>query len=373
MPIKLTEVKTPKDMKRFVFLPDVINAGRPGWVPPLYDDDKAVLNPKKNPALSYCETVYMLAWDGDKCVGRVAAIINRKYNEYAKVKTARFGFFDAIDDIEVVRALTGFVEQWAKERGMTKVVGPMGFTEEDPEGFIFEGYHENPTLACYQNTPVMNEYMAQLGYGKELDWFVYKMDIAKTMTPLYRKMFERASRSKLFRLKEFKAKKELQAYIRPIFRLMNDCFTDIYGYSPLSDNDVDHLAKRYMPLLEPRFIKVIETPEQEVVGFMVSIPNFSPGIVKARGRLFPFGFLHIMNASKKTTQLDNYLGAVKPEFRGKGVDILMGFAQLQTAADAGFKIMDSHHEMETNTLMRAEMERTGAEIYKRFRLYSKEI
>ncbi|MCB5247852.1 MAG: hypothetical protein LHW57_07505, partial [Candidatus Cloacimonetes bacterium] len=249
----------------------------------------------------------------------------------------------------------------------------MGFTEEDPEGFIFEGYHENPTLACYQNTPVMNEYMAQLGYGKELDWFVYKMDIAKTMTPLYRKMFERASRSKLFRLKEFKAKKELQAYIRPIFRLMNDCFTDIYGYSPLSDNDVDHLAKRYMPLLEPRFIKVIETPEQEVVGFMVSIPNFSPGIVKARGRLFPFGFLHIMNASKKTTQLDNYLGAVKPEFRGKGVDILMGFAQLQTAADAGFKIMDSHHEMETNTLMRAEMERTGAEIYKRFRLYSKEI
>lgn len=373
MPVTLTEVKTPRDMKRFVYLPEVINAGRPGWVPPLYDDDKAVLNPRKNPALSYCETVYMLAWKDSKCVGRVAAIINRKYNEYAKVKTGRFGWFEAIDDLEVVKALVGFAENWLKERGMTRIVGPMGFTEEDPEGLIFMGYHENPTLACYQNTPVMNQFLEQLGYGKELDWFVYKLDIVKTMTPLYKKMFERASRSTLFRLKEFTAKKELKAYIRPIFKLMNDCFVDIYGYSPLSDHDVDHLAKRYMPLLEPRFIKVVETPEGEVVGFIVSIPNFSPGIVKARGRLFPLGFLYIMNASKKTTQLDNYLGAVKPEFRGKGVDILMGYAQLKTAAAAGFKIMDSHHEMEENTLVRAEMERTDAEIYKKFRLYSKDL
>nr|HPH61260.1 hypothetical protein [Candidatus Syntrophosphaera sp.] len=108
MPVTLTEVKTPRDMKRFVYLPEVINAGRPGWVPPLYDDDKAVLNPRKNPALSYCETVYMLAWKDSKCVGRVAAIINRKYNEYAKVKTGRFGWFEAIDDLEVVKALVGF-------------------------------------------------------------------------------------------------------------------------------------------------------------------------------------------------------------------------------------------------------------------------
>ncbi len=373
MPVTLTEVKTPKDMKRFVFLPEVINAGRPGWVPPIFDDDKAVLNPKKNPALSYCDTVYMLAWKDGRCVGRVAATINRKYNEYASAKTGRFGWFDAIDDLEVVDALLKFAENWVKERGMTKIVGPMGFTEEDPEGFIFMGYHENPTLACYQNTPVMNEYVEKLGYGKELDWFVYKLDIVKTMTPLYQKLFERASRSTLFRLKEFKAKKELQAYIRPIFKLMNECFVDIYGYSPLSDHDVDHLAKRYMSMLDPRFIKVVETPAGEVIGFIVSIPNFSPGIVKARGRLFPFGIFHIMSASNKTTQLDNYLGAVKPEFRGKGVDILMGYAQLKAATAAGLKIMDSHHEMENNTLVRAEMERTGAEIYKKFRLYSKQL
>ncbi len=373
MPIKLTEVKTRQDMKRFISLPGVINVGRPGWVPPLYSDDKEVLDPKQNPAMSYCDTLYMLAWDGDKCVGRVAAIINHKYNDYAQVKTARFGFFDAIDNLEVVRALTEFVENWAREQGMTKIVGPMGFTEEDPEGFIFMGFDENPTYGSYQNTPAMNEYMDTLGYGKELDWFVYKMDIVKTMTPLYTKMFERAQRSTLFHLKEFKAKKELNAYVRPIFRLMNECFVDIYGYSPLSDSDVDHLAKRYMPLLDPRFIKAVETPEKEVVGFIISIPNFSSGLIKAKGQLFPFGFLHILNASKNATQLDNYLGAVKTEFRGRGVDILMGFAQLKTAAEAGFKIMDSHHEMENNAKVRAEMERTGAEIYKKFRLYSKEL
>ncbi|HPB43092.1 MAG TPA: hypothetical protein PL102_01520 [Candidatus Syntrophosphaera sp.] len=373
MPVTLTEVKTRRDMKRFVYLPEVINAGRPGWVPPLYDDDKAVLNPKKNPALSYCDTVYMLAWKDGKCVGRVAPIINHKYNDYAKVKTGRFGWFDAIDDLEVVKALVDFAEKWLKERGMTRIVGPMGFTEEDPEGFIFMGYHENPTLACYQNTPIINEYMEKLGYGKEIDWFVYKLDMIKAMSPLYKKLFERASRSSLFRLKEFKSKKEINAYIRPVIRLMNECFVDIYGYSPLSDEDVEHLAKRYMPLLEPRFIKVVETPEKEVIGFMVSIPNFSPGIVKARGRLFPFGFIHILNAAKTTTQLDNYLGAVKAEYRGKGVDILMGYAQMKTAVDAGFKIMDSHHEMEDNIPMRAEMERSGGEIYKKFRLYSKDL
>ncbi|NLW18347.1 MAG: hypothetical protein GXY81_01475 [Candidatus Cloacimonetes bacterium] len=373
MSVTLTEIKSRKDMKRFLFLPESINASRPGWVPPLYDDDKEVLNSKINPALKYCDTEYRLAWKDGKCVGRVAAIINHKYNEYASDKTCRFGFFDAIDDFEVVKALVNFAEDWGRQRGMKKIVGPMGFTEEDPEGFIYMGFDENPTISCYQNTPIMNEYMDKLGYGKELDWFVYKMDIAKSLTPLYAKMFERYSRSKLFNLKEFKSKREIKPYIKPVFKLMNESFDEIYGYSPLSEGDMEHLAKRFMMMVDPRFIKGVETPEKELIGFMISIPNFSPGLQKARGRLFPFGFMHILNASKTSTQLDSLLGAVKKEYRGRGVDILIGYSQMKTALDAGFKIVDSHHIMEHNESMRAEMERSGSVIYKKFRLYQKTL
>jgi len=273
----------------------------------------------------------------------------------------------------VVKALVNFAEDWGRQRGMKKIVGPMGFTEEDPEGFIYMGFDENPTISCYQNTPIMNEYMDKLGYGKELDWFVYKMDIAKSLTPLYAKMFERYSRSKLFNLKEFKSKREIKPYIKPVFKLMNESFDEIYGYSPLSEGDMEHLAKRFMMMVDPRFIKGVETPEKELIGFMISIPNFSPGLQKARGRLFPFGFMHILNASKTSTQLDSLLGAVKKEYRGRGVDILIGYSQMKTALDAGFKIVDSHHIMEHNESMRAEMERSGSVIYKKFRLYQKTL
>lgn len=373
MAINIKEVHNRKDLKDFIFLPEKLNAGREGWVPPFYSDDKWVLDPQKNPAHSYCESVYILAHDGKELAGRAAGIINRRYNDYAGAKTARFGFFECARNFEAMETLVRYLEDWARSRGMEKLVGPMGFTEEDPLGFIFEGYDETPSLACYQNEPWMNEYVEKLGYGKELDYFVYKLDIDTAMTDIYRKLFERAGRSKAFKLVEFKTKKQLKPYVKPIFELMNESFDEIYGYSPLDEADVEMLAARYMPLLDPRFVKLAVSPENKPVGFMVSIPNMAPGIIKARGRLFPLGIFHLLKAAKNSTQLDNYLGAVQKEFRAKGVDILIGYAQLRSAREAGFEFMDSHHEMEDNLKMRAEMERAGAEVYKKFRVYQKEL
>ncbi|MBW6514518.1 MAG: hypothetical protein K0B87_07165 [Candidatus Syntrophosphaera sp.] len=373
MPITLKEVRTKKEMKQFVYLPEKIHAGHQGWIPPIYADDMWTFNARKNPAHEYCESFQLLAYDGPRIVGRVAGIINRRYNDYAKTSSARFGFLEATEDFEVTKALVEYVENWAREKGIARIVGPMGYTEEDPLGFIFEGYHETPSLACIQNLPWMNEYMERLGYAKELDYFVYKLDIKTAMSDLYAKMFERISKNKAFRLLEFKSKKEVRPWVKPVFELMNESFDQIYGYSPLDEADVELLAKRYMPLLDPRFIKAVVTPENQMIGFMVSFPNMAPGIIKARGRLLPFGILHIIRAAKKAVQLDNYLGAVKKEFRGKGVDILMGYAQMRQARDAGFEFMDSHHEMEENLKMRAEMERSGGVVYKKYRLYFKEL
>jgi predicted GNAT family acetyltransferase len=152
---------------------------------------------------------------------------------------------------------------------------------------------------------------------------------------------------------------------------MNDSFKELYGYSTLDEQEMDELAKRYLPVIDPRFIKAVKTTDGEIVGFIVGIPSIAEGIRAARGRLWPFGFLKIIKASKRSRKLDLYLGGIKSEFRSKGLDVLMGYSMLESARKAGFEYIDSHHELETNVKMRAEMERTGGKVYKRFRIYSK--
>lgn len=373
MPIIIKEVISQRDLKKFVYLPRELHRDHPGWVPPFYSDDLWVLTPGKNPAHDYSQHLYLLAYEDGKLAGRAAGIINERYNDYTNTKTARFGYMDTTASFEVAKALLDRIELWAKDRGMDRLIGPMGFTEEDPEGFIIFGFDEVTNLTTYQNHPYTIEHLARLGYDKEIDYFVYKVDIAAAMTPLYRKIYERVSRNPEFRVLNFRRKSELGQYIKPIFKLMNESFDDIYGYSPLDEKDVEQLAKRYMPLLDPRFIKAVVNQADEVVGFIIGIPNIAEGLIKAKGRIFPFGFIHLLRAQKRSTKLDTYLGAVKKSERSKGIDVLLGYNMMDTALKAGFKILDSHHEMELNTKIRAEMERAGGVIYKKYRIFKKDF
>jgi ribosomal protein S18 acetylase RimI-like enzyme len=373
MAIIVKPATTRSEMKTFIYLPEIIHANHKGWVPPFFADDKRTFDPKRNLSFAYCECVCLLAYENGIAVGRVAGIINHRYNKNARVQNARFGYMEVPARLDVTAALLNYVETWAKGKGMTKLVGPMGFTEEDPEAFIIEGFEEITNLATNQNFPQIPEYMAQLGYTKEVDYFVYKVKIADAITDLYRKVFQRVSRSKELKLMEFKTKKELARYIVPIFRLMNQSFTVLYGYSPFEEEEMVQFAKRYMPGVDPRFIKCVVNAQDEVVGFVVGIPNMSSGIIKARGRLFPFGFIHILSARKHSKKLDVYLGAVKEEYRSKGVDVLMGYKMFETAQAAGIEYLDSHHELEDNIAMRSEMERVGGKIYKKYRIFQKNL
>ncbi|MCK9309580.1 MAG: hypothetical protein PHH43_03515 [Candidatus Cloacimonetes bacterium] len=373
MNITVKEVQTPSEMKQFIYLPEKLNADRPNWVPPFYADDARSFDPKRNPSHAYCQHVYALAYEGDKIVGRVAGIINTRFNTLSNATTARFGYMDATDSLQVTEALIAFVAKWATAKGMTKLIGPMGFTEEDPEGFIIEGFDEVVTLASNQNRPSMPVYMEKLGFSKEVDYVVYNVLVAEAKTELYHKMFLRKSRSTEIRLLEFSKKSELKKYILPIFRLMNETFIDLYGYSAFEEHEMQDLANRYLPVVNPQFIKAVVNAQGEVVGFIVAIPNMAPGIIKAKGRIFPLGFLHILSAMKKSTQLDLYMGAIKESYRSKGVDLLMGYALLESCTKAGILNWDSHHELENNIQVRGEMERGGGKIYKRFRIYQKQL
>jgi hypothetical protein len=374
MAIEIREVKGRKDLKTFIYLPEKIHEGRKNWVHPIYMDEWKFFDPSKNKAFGYSDTLLLLAFRDGACVGRAMGIINHRFNEHRNEKTARFGYLETWEDREVVHALLSSIEDWARARGMVRIVGPYGFSDQDPEGFLIEGFEYRATIATYHNFEWMPGFVEAEGYVKDVDYFVYKLDVPKEPPDFYKRIYERAMRKGTFDILEFQKKKEIKPWIRPILSLMNECYLDsnIYGFAPLDEKEMDDLAKRYLPVLDPRFIKGVKK-DGEVASFVIGMPDLTEGIQKARGRLFPFGFIHILRAAKKTKQLDLLLGAVKERYRGMGLDVLMGIKIIISAYEAGYEIMDTHHELESNVKVRGEMERMGGKLYKKYRVYTKDL
>ena len=372
MPIEIREVFSRKDLKTFIYLPEKIHAGHENWVHPIYMDDWKYFDKKKNKAFGYCDTILLLAWKDGRPVGRAMGIINHRFNEHRNEKTARFGYLDIYEDKEALHAILSFIEDWAQAKGMTKIVGPYGFSDQDPEGFLIEGFEHRATIATYYNFEWMPKFLEDEGYAKDNDWFVYKLDVPQELPEFYKKIYERAMKRGTYEIIEFRKRKELKPWIRPILSLMNECYMagNIYGFAPLEEEEMDDLAKRYLPVVDPRFVKAVKK-DGEVVAFIIAMPDMTEGIRKARGRLLPFGFIHVLRAAKKTKQLDLLLGAVKEQYRGQGLDVLMGVKTLMSAHEAGYEMMDTHHEMEANVKVRAEMERMGGTIYKKYRAFHK--
>jgi predicted GNAT family acetyltransferase len=374
MNITVRDVASKKDLKTFIYLPEELHRGHLNWVHPIYMDEWKYFDPKKNSAFSYCEAIRLLAERDGRAVGRVMGIINPRYNEHRQERTARFGYLETPRDQAVVHALLTRVEEWGRGQGMTRIVGPYGFSDQDPEGFMIKGFENRATIATYFNFEWLPDLVQAEGYVKDIDYFVYKLDVPQVLPEFYVKILERAQRKGQFQVVEFENKKQLKPWVRPILSMMNEVYAagNIYGYAPLSEQEMDELAKRYMPVINPHFIKIV-LKDGEVASFIIGIPDMSEGILKARGRLFPFGFLKILRSAKTTKQLDLLLGAVKEKYRGVGLDVMMGVKMIQSAQKAGFKIMDTHHEMETNVKVRAEMERMGGQIYKVYRIYQKPL
>lgn len=373
MEIALTEVLTRKDLREFIFLPAKIHRGRTNWVPPIWADEWTLFDPDRNESFSHCDTVRLLARREGEVVGRIMGIINRRYNEHRGEKVARWAWLEAWEEQEVIHALLARVEEWARQRGMERIVGPYGFSDQDPEGYLIRGFEHRATIATNYNHEWLPGIIEEEGYEKDIDYFVYTYPIPDELPEHYRKICERVSR-RGFEVTEFTKRKELKPWVKPILGLMNETYTEsnIYGYVPLTEKEMEALARRYLPLLDPRLVKAVMV-DGEPVAFVISMPDLSLGIQKARGRLFPFGIFRIMRAAKRTTQLDLLLGAVKKEYRGRGLDLLMGEALFRSAREAGLEVVDTHHEMEENEAVRADMERMGGEIYKVFRVWQKNL
>lgn len=372
MHVQVKPVSGRRELRQFIYLPAHIHRDHPGWVPPIYMDEWRFFSPKKNKAFSYCHTTLASAYRNGRLAGRIMGIINRRCNEIRKANTARFGFLECYEDQDVAHALLDYVEDWARNKGMNRIIGPMGFTDLDPEGFLVEGFEHQPTIATYYNFEYIIRFLESKGYAKEVDYVVYKVEVPDKVPELYEKVSQRLSTRRGFKLVEFTKRKEMKPYVQEIVALMNETFQDLYGYVPLDEEEAADVAKRYLPILDPRFVKIVRADNQ-TVAFVLGIPNMNEGIRKAKGRLFPFGIFKIMLAARKSKQLDLLLGAIKQDYRGRGLDVLMGAAMMRSALNAGFELIDSHHELETNTSIRAEMERVGGQVYKRLRIFQKDL
>jgi len=373
MTLKIKAVAAKKDIKKFIFLPEKIHASHKTWVPPIYLDEWRYFNPQKNPAFKYCDTLLLLAFDGGIPVGRAMGIINHRHNSRKNERTARFACLESHENIKVVHGLLTRIEDWAREKGMNKVIGPYGFSDQDPEGFLIDGFEHRATIVTYHNFEWMPGFVVDHGYSKEIDYVVYRISVGRGIPEVFQKMKQRILKRGNLEILEARRKKDLKPWMKDAFRLLNESYveSEIFGFDVLDEKEVDDLIKRYLPIVDPRFVKGVKKGD-ELVGFVIGIPDITGGIQKAGGRLFPFGFYKILRAGKKTRQFDLLLGAIKKEYRGLGADILQITAMSASLQKAGFELIDTHHQMETNKKMRAVFERLG-EVYKRFRVYRKEI
>jgi hypothetical protein len=370
--IEIREVVTRQDLKDFIYLPKKVHRNNPAWLPPLYSDEWLLYDPLKNKSFEYCDYTRLIAYIDNVPVGRIMGLINRRYNEIKEENNGRFCFLEAINDPDVVNALLGRVEDWAKKKGMSKIVGPFAFSDKDPQGLQVEGFEYGAVLSAPTNAEYLPRLVEAAGYGTEVELVDYIAKIPRELPEVHKRVLARLEGNESIKILEFSSKKELKPYVIDILQLMNDTYSNIYGFVPLTDKEKQQLARRFMPILDPRFIKAIKI-DGELVAFVIAMPDIADGLRKAKGRLFPFGFIHILRAVRKSTQLLMLLGAVKEEYRGKGLNVILGAKILASAANSKMVTLDSHQILAHNKRMRAEYERMDGELLKRFRIFQKAI
>ena len=376
MAIIIKKVTSPKELKTFIRFNYELYKNNPYSVPDLYDDMLNTFSPEKNAAFEFCEADYFLAYKDNKLVGRVAAIINRRANETWNKKEVRFGWIDFIDDLEVSKALLATVEEWGRQRGMEAIVGPLGFTDMDAEGMLVEGFDQLGTMATIYNYPYYPEHMEKLGYEKEADWVEFKLTVPDKLPEKFVRISEIILQKYNLKIKKL-SRKELKEknYGQRIFDLINEAYAPLYGYSKMTQRQIDQYIKMYLPLIDLRMVSLVEDAEENLVAVGISMPSLSKALQKAKGKMLPFGWFHLLKALfiKKPKVLDLLLVGVKPEYQSKGVNALLFYDLVPVYQQMGFEYGESNPELELNKKVQAQWTVFESVQHKRRRAFKKNI
>ncbi len=371
MDVQIKEVTTLKDLKAFIHFPFTLYRNNPYWVPNLISDDLNTLRRDKNPAFETCEARYWLAYRDRDIIGRVAAILNHPHIEKWGQRYMRFGWLDFIDVPQVSAALLQTVAAWAKESGMTAVHGPLGFTDMDREGMLVEGFDELATMATNYNYPYYPTHMEKLGYTKDVDWVEYEISMPPEPDEKIGRMAAIVEKRSKLRLLEVRNKKEILDHGKELFRLLENEYQVLYGFVPLTPKQVDAYIKQYFGFVTPDFVPMVFNEKDEMVAFGVALPSLSRALQKSHGRLFPFGFISLLNALKKNDRADLYLVAVKSEYRGSGANAILMNKMYQVFQKMGVKKIETNPELETNRLVQGQWKYFETRQHKRRRVFIK--
>lgn len=376
MTVQIKTVTTKKELKTFVRYGNRLYKGNKYYVPSMPFDDLNTFNKEKNGAYEFCDVELYLAYKNGEVAGRVAAIINHKANKSWNVNQVRFGWIDFIDDPEVSKALLDSVAAFGKSHGMTHIVGPLGFTDFDPEGMLVEGYDRLSTMALIYNHPYYPEHMKQHGYYKETGWVEYRITIPEHLPERHIKLAELVKERFGLKVRKLTKKQIKQEnYGQKLFQLINETYCVLYGYSLLSPKQIDAYVDVYLGLVDARMLTFIEDSKGDLIAAGITIPSLSEALQKCNGEIFPFGWWHLLKAMywKKPDTLDLLLIGVRPDYQNRGVNSLLFVDLFQTYKKMGFKYAETNANLETNSKVQAMWDPFEKELHKRRWVFTKEI
>lgn len=376
MSVTIVKVENNRQLKRFVKFGYELYKECPYYVPELFEDAMNTLRKDRNAAFEFCDADYFLAYKDGVLAGRIAVLVNKVANEKWGQNAARFGWVDFIDDNEVVDALFATAEKWARERGLTELQGPLGFTDLDREGMLIEGFDRLGTMATIYNYPYYPEHMERLGFVKDADWVEYLLKVPNERWAKAERISAIVERKFGLRVVHCSSRSELaKRYGSKLFELVNECYAPLYGFTPLTRKQIDQFIKMYLPVIDLRLISLVVDADDNLVALGVSIYSLADALRRAKGKLFPFGWWYLLKALfiKHPKRLDFLLVAVKPEYQSKGAfamvfnDLLGNYLQMDLVD------VESNPELETNTKVQSQWNDFEKEQHKRRRAFKKEL
>ena len=347
--VEIIKVTSSVQFNKFVTFPHHLYKGNRYWCPPIIMDEKNTLSPKKNHAFEYCRAEYWLAYRDGKLAGRVAGILNPQANKRWGEDLIRFGWIDFIDDAEVSRKLIDTVSEWGKVLGMKGIHGPLGFTDMDNEGMMVEGFDQHCTLSSIYNYPYYVEHMVRMGFVKAADWVQFEFEIPREVPDKVERTAKLVEEKFHLRVLKAKRRKDLMPYAKKMFSMLNHAFDELYGFAALNEKQMDSYVQQYFSFIRPEFVAFVLDPEDDVVGFGVTLPSVTRALQKSNGKIFPFGWIHLLKAVYKNDIIDMYLVGVRPDYQGKGAAALVWRDLNLAYLKYGIKKAYSNPQLEDNS------------------------
>ncbi|MBP5483801.1 MAG: N-acetyltransferase [Bacteroidales bacterium] len=376
MAVEIKEVKTRRELRKFVNFPEKLYKDNPYYVPPLVFDQMDTLDRKKAACWEFCDSKLYMAYKDGEAVGRVAAIVNFKANEQWNHKEVRFGWIDFIDDKEVSKALMDKVEEFGRQHGMEKVVGPLGFTDFDPEGMLVDGYDVLSTMALIYNHPYYNDHLTALGFEKDTDWIEYKVTIPEEFPERMARVGKIISQRSNVRVRHLTRKiVREEDYGHKVFDCINACYKDLYNFTVLPSHMAEKYLGFYLSILDLRYLSMLENEKGELVAFGISMPTIVHALQKCRGKLFPFGWWHLAKSMflKHEEGIELLLVGVHPDYQNSGINSLIFMDLFQRFHDGKFVWAETNAILEDNYKNQSQFKDFNPECRKRRRSYIKEL